>query len=329
METFAAMLTGALLAAFLGYVRVFVRERARPKDEHRAGRLLCRIAWPLSEGQIAMFILAAVILLVVRGSGAPSCILSFVAGFLSLCAVVIALTWSCRLDLCQRGLLLPEDDSDCFVPWNEVCHGQWFADREEFVVRLRDGDLRFGLKPARLDTVMAVLLPRIELRDEAGGVLNPDRQPLEIDPPRDPEPPRYQFHLRTLLLFLVVASSAFGWLGIELRARRERQAALAKQEAALVHYRRLTPGVMRSGDSAWGLDFSQCTTSPGDDDLVQLSDMPDLHFLNLRNTQITDAGLGHLASMRQLKTILLADTQVTDEGVRKLQEALPDAIIVH
>ena len=33
---------------------------------------------------------------------------------------------------------------------------------------------------------MAVLLPRVEVRDEVGNVLNPDREPMEVDWLREP-----------------------------------------------------------------------------------------------------------------------------------------------
>ena len=117
-------------------------------------------------------------------------------------------------------------------------------------------------------------------------------------------------------------------MGIHLQARREQQAVLAKQEAALAKYEKYQPEIWRSGNSVVLLEFSLSKTPPGDADLVYLKDLPDLQFLNLTNARITDAGLVHLESLRQLDYVVLTGTQVTEDGVRKLRESLPNTKIV-
>jgi hypothetical protein len=242
--------------------------------------------------------------------------------------VILALARNRYAELREHGLILPENAPASFVPWSEVQYCKWLHSDQRFFMQLDTGNVTLAIRPRRLDAVMAALLPRVEVRDEADDVLNPDREPTEIHVPPEPEPARYQFHLRTLLLFLVVASSAFAWLGIHLQARREQQAVLAKQEAALAKYEKYQPEIWRSGNSVVLLEFSLSKTPPCDADLVYLKDLPDLQFLNLTNARITDAGLVHLESLKQLDYVVLTGTQVTEDGVRKLRESLPNTKIV-
>ncbi|MEO2032296.1 MAG: hypothetical protein ABGZ35_09440, partial [Planctomycetaceae bacterium] len=50
--------------------------------------------------------------------------------------------------------------------------------------------------------------------------------------------------------------------------------------------------------------------------------LTNLGFLDLSNTQISNAGLEHLESFKKCKTLRLSGTNVTDSGVAKLQVAL-------
>ena len=54
-----------------------------------------------------------------------------------------------------------------------------------------------------------------------------------------------------------------------------------------------------------------------------------LQSLDLMFTEVTDAGLEHLKGLSQLQKLWLNDTNVTDEGVKKLQQALPNCVIVY
>ena len=69
------------------------------------------------------------------------------------------------------------------------------------------------------------------------------------------------------------------------------------------------------------LDLSN--TQVTDASLKELAGLKQLRTLNLSNTQVTDAGLKELAGLKQLQTLYLYRAQVTDAGVRKLKKALP------
>ena len=47
------------------------------------------------------------------------------------------------------------------------------------------------------------------------------------------------------------------------------------------------------------------------------------------STRVTDAGVKELAGLKSLQTLDLRDTQVTDAGLKERQKALPDCKIIH
>jgi len=49
--------------------------------------------------------------------------------------------------------------------------------------------------------------------------------------------------------------------------------------------------------------------------------------LELRGTEITDAGLVHLTGLTKLQWLHLRNTRVTDAGVNELKKALPKVTI--
>ena len=51
--------------------------------------------------------------------------------------------------------------------------------------------------------------------------------------------------------------------------------------------------------------------------------LSELRYLDLTNTQVTDAGLVHLAGLTKLEELVLDGTQVTDAGVEELKRKLP------
>jgi hypothetical protein len=57
--------------------------------------------------------------------------------------------------------------------------------------------------------------------------------------------------------------------------------------------------------------------------------MPHLEWLELYDTQITDAGLETLKGLKHLRRLDIRKTKVTSAGVEDLHRALPGAEIVH
>ena len=62
--------------------------------------------------------------------------------------------------------------------------------------------------------------------------------------------------------------------------------------------------------------------------LIHLKGMTKLVNLHLDGTSITDAGLVHLKELTNLKALYISETQVTDVGIAELQKALPNCTII-
>ena len=165
----------------------------------------------------------------------------------------------------------------------------------------------------------------------------------------------YQFSLRTLLLFTLVAAILFGFLGRELQQARDEKEAAEKLvelgagiddwpgwqeivfgrdyppitevnlhgvqdiDAALAHIQRL--------EHLAHLGFGG--TNVTDANLEKLRGLTGIESLDLDGTKVTDAGLEHLKGLTKLGRLYLSDTKVTDEGVKKLKQALPNCEISH
>ena len=322
MELFAAVLTGVLLALFLWHVTIGAHAKAREK----AGKLLGKISRRRPTGlQIIAWGVAAVELVLIAYGVATHDQTPFLASYgayVALWIVIVAHVSSRDLELREHGVILSGNRASPLVPWSQVRYCKWFDSHGRFFIQLSSRNITFKTDPAQADAVAEVLLPRVELRDETGKVLNPDRKPVGPDVPDVREPRRYQFDLRTLLLFMIVAGSAFAWLGIHLRAGWQ-------EDVVLAEYEKCKPSIGRSGNHVDELNFSATAMCLSDADLVRLKGLRHLRRLDLTYTPITDAGLVHLEPLKQLEFIFLRGPLVTADGVRKLQQALPKTRIVY
>lgn len=152
----------------------------------------------------------------------------------------------------------------------------------------------------------------------------------------------FRFSLRTLMIFVTIASAAFGWLGVKVR-----QALLQKEAAGEV----LTLGgeVLYDYQFTNG-DWDAKVTLPGPAWLQNIADghflknavginfwgfspddqrrkvaaqevpsilprFPKVQWLDLNGLPISDEGLMHLEGMTQLKNIHLINARVSDAGL--------------
>jgi len=63
--------------------------------------------------------------------------------------------------------------------------------------------------------------------------------------------------------------------------------------------------------------------------IAHLLDLPNLRWISLAYTGTSDAELDQFSDMRQLRGLSLFGANVTDKGVERLQQALPDCVVMH
>jgi len=64
-----------------------------------------------------------------------------------------------------------------------------------------------------------------------------------------------------------------------------------------------------------------------DADLDFLKDIQDLKVLDLRGTQISDAGIEKIVPLKTLQSVMFTRTHVSPDGIKKLKQARPDLAI--
>ncbi|NQU19726.1 MAG: hypothetical protein HQ567_00475 [Candidatus Nealsonbacteria bacterium] len=166
----------------------------------------------------------------------------------------------------------------------------------------------------------------------------------------------YQYSLRSLLVFVVVASIGFSWLATRLKRAKARHQAAAEVQKVAAEIQSLggsvdidcldepnwfdrllgDPGVLRVDHVRGGSEFGSLgmkklkglndlrilnlfLAEVTDADLVYLEGLDNIEHLSLRGSPITDAGLKHLEGMTNLRYLNLAQTQVTGRGLEHLK----------
>ena len=148
----------------------------------------------------------------------------------------------------------------------------------------------------------------------------------ESDPPK-PKLRWYQFSLRTLLVFVLVAGVGFGWIGARLqRARNNRQARAMIRSLGGEPASPVCPcpskspswlnGVLRDPGAVRCVDGH---SKFGDAGLEYVKELPNLQLLDINGGRVTDAGLKHLEGLTSLQTLSLAHAQITDAGLVQLK----------
>ena len=154
---------------------------------------------------------------------------------------------------------------------------------------------------------------------------------------------RFQFSLRTLLIFTMVCAVACGWLGKKIEQKRKEHdvvQAIRKLGGAVYYdydgrdFLSPPPDSRQNAEPfgpAWlrsllGDNFFSEVTSVSlacenltDDGLGDIELLAQLKSLHLRDSQITDAGLTHLEALSQLENLVLDTRGITDVGLEHLK----------
>jgi hypothetical protein len=153
---------------------------------------------------------------------------------------------------------------------------------------------------------------------------------------------RFQFSVRSVLVFLLAVSLPLGWFAWEMqRARRQGEAVdriLAVDGGVHYDYEYDENGEWSGGEPTaanWlrtllgDCFFSDVQSAePGffgpnqfdDEDMRHIADLPNLRYLDVASTEVTDAGLCHLSELHHLRRLCLADNNITDDGLTHLKK---------
>lgn len=154
------------------------------------------------------------------------------------------------------------------------------------------------------------------------------------DPPPKPTRRWFQFRLRTLLILTAAIAIVMTWWSLRVRPQREAVEALRKIGGQIEYDARLPftgrmkapPKWPRGLLDAVGVDcFASViwidlnNTQVTDADLERLKNLTARQGIELNNTKLTDAGLQHLKDLTGLQYLYLNNTSVTDAGLESLK----------
>ncbi len=353
-------LTAALAALLLWLFLCHCKREGKKRASQKAGRLLGRFARSRSLagwcGELACFALAtAPWAFIVCLGGCSESMSTFNLVFFGL--EYNPFSWGRDLVEFHEGGILTskhgpfQGNVAVFTAWASIEYCKWTKLPGSLCVTLHDSIRvlpKGSIPQGQMEEATAILRRYVKVADAERRVLNPEFKPAER--PAGAEPAelkygRFQFSLRTLLFFMLVASAGMSWYGIGYRRD-------AAEQAILVQLARFTPRNSGVGDHQL-LDFSASPVKPGDADLEPLSKLSRLEdldlsgapvtdaglkhleplarlrYLHLEGTAITDVGLAHLEKLTSLRILTLWNTRVTDAGVKRLQPALPNTKIYH
>ena len=181
---------------------------------------------------------------------------------------------------------------------------------------------------------------------------------FQLGDKKDPSMKKNQFTLRSLLLriticavFLAVVSAVANWHFGSLRQQQATQ--LLYTRGGMTGRASATESLRNKGAAQWGpvrlalfnyieyIDLSTNSTSRqrrqadgeilepvDDDDVEMLLPFRKLRRLNLRGTQISDAGLLRLSKLPDLQELDVSGTQVTDAGIQRFKKQRVDCVVI-
>jgi len=159
--------------------------------------------------------------------------------------------------------------------------------------------------------------------------------------PRD-KPRRFQFSLRSLLIFTVLCGIMSAGVAKRIeRKRRELDAVMAiRKVGGSVRYDYQSDKAAAPPGPKWLRNmlgeniFSEVDSvdifgnGASDSDLEHVAALTRLKMLHVWGARVTDAGVKHLKGLTQLQVLFLDGTNVSNAAVDDIQKALPNCEII-
>ena len=136
---------------------------------------------------------------------------------------------------------------------------------------------------------------------------------------------RFQFSVRSLLIFTVAVAIPFSWLAVEMKAAREQKAvikAIEKVGGFVAWGPPNAPGWLRDvfGNdfigSVFSVNFNQAEIT--DSDMEHVKVFTHVRSVMVRSAKVTDTGLRNLEGLSQLQHLVL-QVNVTDKGLEHIK----------
>ena len=268
MESLTALLTALLLYLFGSHMENDRRKRAG----QQAGPLLRRfVRGRYLIGWIGMIsILAPIVWLLIHldwinWNSWFGSMMVFNVATLVLQFNPNSFWWRQVVEFHEWGILRFNSGKRIFTPWKSIDYCRWTNVPGALRIVTHDSTYilpKGSIRPGEIEAADAILRSHVKLADAERRVLNPEfkaaEQPTGLDLD-DLNRRCFQFDLRTLLFFFVVASSAMSWYSIHFRRDREEKASLAQLD-------RFKPKIWGVGFDLQ-LDFSASPLKPHDSDL--------------------------------------------------------------
>jgi hypothetical protein len=134
---------------------------------------------------------------------------------------------------------------------------------------------------------------------------------------------RWRPQITLAAVFVLVTSVA-----VVFACKRAQYVELEKQRKVLEDLKPFGPVAAWNSDGIWSLQFQPAARMLDDQHLARLEALPELWALDLRETQVTDQGLGHIVSLTNVRWLMLPRAGITARAISEFETLRPDVKIV-
>ena len=135
-------------------------------------------------------------------------------------------------------------------------------------------------------------------------------------------PSRWRIGRWPLILLIAIWVAILGVFCIWWRQQSE-------QKQIVTELQKYGAEVTWSPDGVQSVQFASTKRTLGNEELRLVRGLPNLSSLNLRNTNVSDAGLVHLKDLNNIRFLVLPSRTISIQSIQMLKKELPDTLIVN